>query len=262
MGLASSTNGDFRPSPASTDIRQNGGEVVDLQVQAINGNMYPVSIEASARLVELYEAVARALDVAPWMLRLTAGTSVLDVSSDGDRTLEALGIKEVTRRRSHLEQCPASQGPKPSLRASPAVVRFRDSLVQETDVIALRCTGCFLENAGISGYNGDYFCSVLQVCQAGWNAVEIKFSAWGDGSLGKLQDPSTSRLSFLDSKRELKSVRPKSVTLEVDESADDRSAHKQGVMTFEGVPTHGQVWFVYGATGYDKLALNLSDGRE
>ncbi|CAE7540489.1 unnamed protein product [Symbiodinium microadriaticum] len=226
MGLASSTNGDFRPSPASTDIRQNGGEVVDLQVQAINGNMYPVSIEASARLVELYEAVARALDVAPWMLRLTAGTSVLDVSSDGDRTLEALGIKE------------------------------------ETDVIALRCTGCFLENAGISGYNGDYFCSVLQVCQAGWNAVEIKFSAWGDGSLGKLQDPSTSRLSFLDSKRELKSVRPKSVTLEVDESADDRSAHKQGVMTFEGVPTHGQVWFVYGATGYDKLALNLSDGRE
>ena len=30
------------------------------------------------------------------------------------------------------------------------------------------------------------------------------------------------------------------VTLEVDESADDRSAHKQGVMTFEGVPTHGE----------------------
>ncbi|CAE7684943.1 unnamed protein product [Symbiodinium sp. CCMP2456] len=223
MGLANST--DFGPSPASPEIRQKGGEVVDLQVHAINGNTYPVSIEASARLVELYEEVARALDVAPWMLRLTAGTSVLDVSSDGDRTLEALGIKE------------------------------------ETDVMALRCTGCFLENPGISGYNGDYFCSVLEVRQAGWNAVDIKFSAWGDGSLGKLQDPSTSRLSFLDSKREL-SVRPKSVTLEVDEVADDRSAHKQGVMTFEGVPTHGQVWFVYGNNnGYDKLALNLSDGR-
>ena len=39
---------------------------------------FQVSIEASARLVELYEAVARALDVAPWMLRLTAGTSYLN----------------------------------------------------------------------------------------------------------------------------------------------------------------------------------------
>eukprot|EP00439_Symbiodinium_sp_Y106_P027252 s5696_g3.t1 len=229
MGLANSTaTDDFRPPAPSADIRQKGGEVVDLQVQTINGNTYPVSIEASARLVELYEAVARALDVAPWEVRLTASTSVLDVASDGDRTLEALGIKE-------------------------------------TDVMALRCTGCFLENAGISGYNGDYFCSVIQVRQTGWNAIEIRFSAWGDGSLGKLQDPSTSRLEFLDSRSwrsELKSVRPKSVTLEVDESADDRSAHKQGVMTFEGVPTHGEVWFVYGATGYDKLALNLSDGRQ
>ena len=105
------------------------------------GSSFQVSIEASARLVELYEAVARALDVAPWEVRLTASTSylisctggrlnlkpyqwrgfrfnapcffcyigcisthqqcnalaaqgVLDVASDGDRTLEALGIKE------------------------------------------------------------------------------------------------------------------------------------------------------------------------
>ena len=42
------------------------------------GSSFQVSIEASARLVELYEAVARALDVAPWEVRLTGEHQLLD----------------------------------------------------------------------------------------------------------------------------------------------------------------------------------------
>eukprot|EP00439_Symbiodinium_sp_Y106_P067269 s321_g11.t1 len=147
------------------------GDPMDLKVQTINGDVHPVSVESNTSLLGLYEVVAKALDVDPWTLRLTAGTTFFDVATDGGTTLEALGIKE------------------------------------ETDLMALRCRGCFLENPGESRYNADYCCSVLQVRQAGWNTIEVEFSVRSDGSLGRLQKPKDSKLSFIGTKTKKK--RPK-----------------------------------------------------
>ncbi|CAE7511565.1 unnamed protein product [Symbiodinium sp. CCMP2592] len=206
------------------------GDPMELKVQTVNGDVHPVSVESGNSLLELYEAVANVLDVDPWTLRLTAGTTFLDVATDGP-SLEDLGIKE------------------------------------ETELMALRCRGCFLENPGESRYNADYCCSVLQVRQAGWNTIEVEFSVRCDGSLGRLQTPNHSKLSFIDTtagkkKSPKRFVRPESVRLEVDEDVDDGPSHKKGIMTFEGVPTDGVVWFVYGVSGYAPLSMDLSVGRE
>ncbi|CAE7517100.1 unnamed protein product [Symbiodinium microadriaticum] len=199
---------------------------MDLKLQTINGDVHQVSIESSNSLLELYEAVARALDVNPWTLRLTAGTTFFDVATDGETTLEALGIKE------------------------------------ETDLIALRCKVCFLENPGESRYNANYVCTVLHVRQEGWNRMEVEFSVRGDGSLGRLQKPKDSQLRFIDDTGERRFVLPESVNLEVDQDVKSGPSHKKGIMTFGGVPTDGGVSFVYGAGGYAPLAMNLSLGRE
>ncbi|CAE7237237.1 unnamed protein product [Symbiodinium sp. CCMP2456] len=198
---------------------------MNLKLQTINGDVHPVSVESSNNLFELYEAVAKALDVDPWTLRLTAGTTFFDVATDGETTLEALGIKE------------------------------------ETDLMALRCKACFLESPGESRYNADYVCTVLQVRQAGWNAIEVEFSVRGDGSLGRLQKPKDSQLRVIDETGESRFV-PVSVHLEVDEDVKSGLSHKKGTMTFAGVPTEGEVRFVYGVGGYAPLAMNLSLGRE
>jgi len=202
------------------------GYRIDLKLQTINGDVHPVSIESSNSLLDLYEAVARAVDVNPWTLRLTAGTTFFDVTSDGETTLEALGINE------------------------------------ETDLTALRCKACFQENPGESRYNADNVCTVLHVRQAGWNRMEVAFSVRGDGSLGMLQNPTNSTLRFIDDTGEIRFVLPESVHLEVDQYLKNGLSHQKGIMTFAGVPTDGGVWFVYGVAGYGPLAMNLSLGRE
>ena len=146
------------------------------------GSSFQVSIEASARLVELYEAVARALDVAPWEVRLTASTSYLISCSGGRLILKPYQWRGFRfnapcffllywlyfyppvmqcsccprcfgcslRRRQDTGSSRHQGGETCCLSVasamSKAVVRCsRESLVQETDVMALRCTGCFLE---------------------------------------------------------------------------------------------------------------------
>ncbi|CAE7695825.1 unnamed protein product, partial [Symbiodinium pilosum] len=160
-----------------------------------------------------------ALNVPPWELRLTADGSFLDPVGDAESTLEALGLKE------------------------------------DSEVMVLRSSPRVLTNPGVSAYSAEYCCTVLQVRQAGWKTIEIDFSVRGDGSLGRLQRPSFSKLSWKGSKRIL--TRKGTVKLTVDNAEDGGPSHKQGTLTFEDVPTCGQVAFEYGESGYDKLILDL-----
>eukprot|EP00435_Cladocopium_sp_Y103_P005393 s1754_g1.t2 len=51
-----------------------------------------------------------------------------------------------------------------------------------------------LVSPGVSRYNDAYLCTVKEVREAGYRAVEVDFDAMGDGSMGSLQCPASSRL--------------------------------------------------------------------
>ncbi|CAE7248861.1 unnamed protein product [Symbiodinium natans] len=102
------------PSPPAASA-----DAMDLKVQTISGNVHSVSISTSANLLALHEAVGLALDIKPWELRLTADARVLDLASEGEKTLEALDIKE------------------------------------ESEVMVLRCSPCLLET--LAGSRSQHF---------------------------------------------------------------------------------------------------------
>mmetsp|Transcript_138079 Transcript_138079/g.327139 ORF Transcript_138079/g.327139 Transcript_138079/m.327139 type:complete len:91 (-) Transcript_138079:736-1008(-) len=61
--------GQLFSSKRGTSSQPTKGYRIDLKLQTINGDVHPVSIESSNSLLDLYEAVARAVDVNPWTLR-------------------------------------------------------------------------------------------------------------------------------------------------------------------------------------------------
>lgn len=132
-----------------------------------------------------------------------------------------------------------------------------------------------LVSPGISCYNDAYLCTLKEVREAGYRAIEVDFVAVGDGSMGSLQCPASSRLTW-DPPKEKPSLSalltsifagagavqsfalPASVLVIRQEDGGYESPSRiEGTMTFENVPTSGQANFIFGSNGYSPLYLAL-----
>lgn len=110
-----------------------------------------------------------------------------------------------------------------------------------------------LHDPGVSRYNKDYCCTVSRVTEVGWGVLRIEFSVVGNMSLGQLQNPAKSVLTFWENGLSLSKF-PASHKYDY----YDLKSRVTGSLTYEGVPMHGQVGFTYGTGGYRELILHLT----
>lgn len=100
-----------------------------------------------------------------------------------------------------------------------------------------------------SRYNHDYFCTVKRSTQTGPSQASIAFAVVGDWSLGRLQDPLASTLSWDGG-----FVKAARHQYEVD---DVKHEFIEGTLTFDGVPQGKVLRFRFGEGGYSEATLPL-----
>lgn len=109
-----------------------------------------------------------------------------------------------------------------------------------------------VDNPGVSRYNGQYSCTVHRLELMDWErTIEVEFTAYGDMSLGFLQNPSDSRLWWGLTKATMAGS-----SLEV---SNAKSCY-EGVLKFHvptGQPTANTVSFIYGRRGFSELKVQL-----
>jgi hypothetical protein len=103
----------------------------------------------------------------------------------------------------------------------------------------------------VSKYNKEYFCEINGVTiENGYHfMVQVNFHVHGDNSLGKLQDPRSSRL-FLDKHIAKMSAHHFEI--------EDLQKECKGSLTYYALAKHDKpdyIMFVYGAGGYERVML-------
>merc|ERR1719162_2466123 len=98
-----------------------------------------------------------------------------------------------------------------------------------------------------SRYNKNYYCTIKSTRWTDLSSLSIDFILVGDRSLGDLQDPMASTLSWPGG-----SAKPKKHTYEVNDLKDE---FVEGTLFYEGVPQEKTLDFEFGSTGYSWVKL-------
>jgi hypothetical protein len=104
------------------------------------------------------------------------------------------------------------------------------------------------EVLGQSRFNANYFCNVFRVEEICEGVIELDFDVYGDGSLGRLQNPLDSRLG---------GKKAKSIAFEV----QDANRHMKGTLVFRDVlnseSNEYTAPFIFGSNGYSVAVLQV-----
>jgi hypothetical protein len=188
-------------------------------LQSMSGSSFQIIAQPRHCLNELYTRAASELGKGSHELRIIRGAQLLGVDMLGT-TLEDLGIGD-------------------------------------GEVLNLMMHSCVrIDNPGASKYNKNYVCEVHSVEEVDWDKLEVKFEVRGDMSLGPIQLPSDSKLSWTQTHGSFMN-RVRSERQDIQTIAAKK--HLKGSLIFAGVPTTGEVEFTYGSSGYKSLKVNLSD---
>mmetsp|Transcript_113714 Transcript_113714/g.321575 ORF Transcript_113714/g.321575 Transcript_113714/m.321575 type:complete len:229 (-) Transcript_113714:297-983(-) len=214
--------GEVAPSAdeGGTDEAVGDEGLFSVDVTSIIGDTFTISdLKPDSRYRELCSKVSEAAGILPHEVQLSAGSRVYG-QAELHEDLQSLGI------------------------AGDMLTFSRRSIVR-------------LCNPGVSRFNRDYCCTVLRVEEVGWGMLEIEFEVVGDMSLGELQDPRSSTLSWHGSDGEVIRRKPDKFVWD----HDDRRAHIKGSLSFTNVPIVQGVCFEYGHSGYAKLPLAFFEGE-
>merc|ERR1711966_58618 len=116
----------------------------------------------------------------------------------------------------------------------------------------VRRTAICLQDLGDSRFNKDYYCTVSKAEQVGQGSLAVDFKVNGNMSLGKLQNPSHSTLTWRDDGSASDVVRKVAETRYTNE---DWNRCIEGTLFFADIPMDRTVYFRFGSAGYSNVPI-------
>lgn len=112
--------------------------------------------------------------------------------------------------------------------------------------------------ACVSRFNGAYFCTVLSAKIMSTGEAHLAFTVVGDMSMGRLQKPSCSKLSWRpvpSSPGGLAGHQVVATPAEVRLEWNENESRISGTLVYRGVPLEQDVCFAFGSSGYNKARV-------
>jgi len=107
------------------------------------------------------------------------------------------------------------------------------------------------EMIGVSRFNDQYYCTIHKYTWTADGEITLYFTLVGDMSLGDLQDPSVSKLSWDDGD---------STPASHDYTHEDLLKMISGSLVYRGVPKDKNLYFAFGSSGYSSVKIEAEAG--